>query len=139
MGQLPGSQQSRNELLLLCGGASKSLLERKTKCATHSLQGAAVALGARHAVALQDAVQALGEVVGQVALLQVLGLQHGLRPHCDGLPLPLPQPCAQPSSAQNPCFRTAFPSLVWTQAAESPSTLRSVCAEQALSRTALPK
>ena len=37
-------------------------------------------------------VQALGEVVGQVALGQVLGLQHGLRPHRNGLP-------ARPASA----------------------------------------
>lgn len=57
------------------------------------LQRAAVSLSAQHPVALQDAVKALCEVIGQVALLQIFGLEHGLRPHCNGLPLPLSQSC----------------------------------------------
>lgn len=55
------------------------------------LNGTAIPLRAYSPIIVQNVVQTLGEVVGQVALGQVLGLQHGLWPDRDGLPLPLLQ------------------------------------------------
>lgn len=60
---------------------------------TNLLEREAITLSAQKPVLVESIADAAAEVVGQVALWQILRLQHCLWPHRDRLPLALPQPC----------------------------------------------